>query len=448
MNHEAAKNPPVLLISGEYPPKFCGIGDYTAHLARELAAIGTEVTVITRRDTSRAGRRDTSRAGRRDTSRAGRRDTSRAGRRDTSRAGRRDTSPAGAAGVRGVDVRRMIDNWNVSEARRVLAVVDELGPDTVVHIQYGGFGMRRRPMVNLLPAYLRARRPGCRLVLTLHEYRAHRLRARIPIMPMVMASHGVICVDQPDLPYLRRLGRITHPAFRCIPISPNIMPVPSSPELRAEWRRELGIAGDEPVVLYFGNIEPLKGFPDLVAAVKSLRQGGLGLRLLVVGGFDPDNAWLERHAEGIRESLESGLRDGSVVALPKLPAEQVSHCMHAADVAAFPYIHGARSNRGSLLAAIGHLLPVVTTEGKQTAAGFAEDFGVAVAPAGDVLGVAERLREVLESAPVRQRLRTRMAEVARTFSWREVARRTLDFYHDLEPAVARAEPRELATRRA
>ena len=407
------KSSPVLLIAGEYPPKFCGIGDYTAHLARELAALGSKVTVITRRDTAAS-----------------------------------DTASSDTAN-HGVDVRRMIDNWNFSETRRVLEVVDELGSDTVVHIQYGGFGMRRRPMVNLLPAYLRARRPGCRLVLTLHELRALRLRARVPIVPMVLASHGVLCVDQPDLSHLKRLSRLTGPKLGCLPISPNILPVPASPEQRARWRRELGIAGDEPVVLYFGNIEPLKGFPDLVAAVKHLRHHGMGLRLLVVGGFDPENAWLERHVEGIRESLESGLRDGSVVTLPKLPAEQVSHCMHAADVAVFPYVHGARSNRGSLLAAIAHLLPVVTTEGIQTCAGFGQNFGVALAPAGDTSAIAERLREVLRSAALRQRMRARMEAVRRTFSWPDIARRTLDFYHQLEPVAARAQPRdELATGRA
>ncbi len=397
MSHpQASPHPRVLLITGLYPPRFCGIGDYTAHLAESLADLGTRVTVVTRRDTSSG------------------------------------PEPATA----GVDVRRIIENWDFSEVRRVLEVIDELGPETIVHIQYGGFGMRRRPMINLLPMILRARRPRCRVALTLHEFRAHRLRARLPIVPMAAASHGVVCVDPPDLSYLRPLARFTRPALRCIPIAPNIMPVPVNPVRRARWRRQLGIDGDEPVVLYFGNIEPLKGFPDLVAAIKQLRQSGTALRLLVVGGFEPGNAWLERHAKGVRESLESGLRDGSVVTLPKLPAEQVSHCMHAADVAVFPYIHGARSNRGSLLAAIAHLLPVVTTDGQQTPPGFALDFGVATVPAGNSLALAEKMRQVLESSERRQAMRLRMTTVRQSFSWRDLAQRSLAFYRDLLPSRA------------
>ncbi len=400
MSHQpASTHPPVLLITGLYPPRFCGIGDYTAHLAKSLANLGTRVTVLTRRVPTRADRRDSSSGPETETA--------------------------------GVDVRRIIENWNFSEVRRVLEVIDELGPETVVHIQYGGFGMRRRPMVNLLPMILRARRPRCRVVLTLHEFRAHRLRARLPIVPMVAASHGVVCVDPPDLPYLRRFTRLTRTALGCHSMLPTIMPVAVDPIRRARWRRELGIAGDQPVVLYFGNIEPLKGFPDLASAVKTLRQGGSDLRLLVVGGFEPGNAWLERHTQGIRESLESGIRDGSVIPLPKVPAEQVSHCMHAADVAVFPYIHGARSNRTSLLAAIAHLLPVVTTDGWQTPPGFAQDFGVATVPAGNALALAEKLHQVLDSSARRQAMRLRMTTVRQSFSWRDLAQRSLAFYRDL-----------------
>lgn len=251
---------------------------------------------------------------------------------------------------------------------------------------------------------------------------------------MLAASHGVLCVDPPDLAYLRRWSWITRPALDCIPTAPTILPVPTSVTQRSEWRRETGIGGDEPVVLYFGNIEPLKGFPDLVAAVKHLRQTGMASRLLVVGGFEPGNAWLERHAQGIRQSLEGGLRDGSVVILPKLPAEQVSHCMHAADAAVFPYVRGARSNRTSLLAAIAHLLPVVTTEGPQTPAGFAQHFGVALVPAGDSFALAEKLRYLLASPALQHSMRSRMAAVRQTFSWQETAHRSMAFYRNLQPS--------------
>jgi glycosyltransferase involved in cell wall biosynthesis len=52
---------------------------------------------------------------------------------------------------------------------------------------------------------------------------------------------------------------------------------------RAEARRRLGIQGDGPVLLFVGNLQPVKGLEVMVAACKQLRVRGQDFRLYLVG---------------------------------------------------------------------------------------------------------------------------------------------------------------------
>ena len=172
----------VLIVVGEFPPLFGGISDYTGLLARELTNIGLHVTVVT----SKAKDQD-------------------------------DRSLR-----QGVDIRRVLSEWRLSEVRTILRTIDEMGHDTVVHLQYGGFANRRRPMVIMLPLILRLFRPHCRVVVTLHEFRPQRTRWRVWALPMIMAAHGLIFVDPPDRKLLIRWTKLKRPRMECIPIAPNI----------------------------------------------------------------------------------------------------------------------------------------------------------------------------------------------------------------------------------
>ena len=66
-----------------------------------------------------------------------------------------------------------------------------------------------------------------------------------------------------------------------------------TPSRRSDsWRRSLGYAKDEPVLLFFGRLVQEKGLDTFVATVKALEARGHAIRPLFVGD-GPARAWLE-----------------------------------------------------------------------------------------------------------------------------------------------------------
>ncbi len=385
----------VVMVVGEFPPLFGGISDYTAFLAKEFVKLGIRVVVVTTKVNSFA----------------------------------RESFDEG------VDVRRIMSKWRMREVRFILNIIDEMGPGTIVNLQYGGYATQRRPMVTLLPAILRLLRPHCRVVVTLHEFRGQRLRWRMWTVPMPLAAHGLIFVDPPDRKLLARWTTLRRPRIKCIPIAPTIPPVPVTSAQRRTWRQNLGVVDDRPIVVFFGSIEPGKGFFDLLKSVKNLREADLPLCLLVIGRFEPWYRW-KSHYES--EVLMGGVETGWVKLVEKSSPSVVSQYLHASDVAVFPFIRGARSNRSSLLTAIAHGLPVVTTRGVDTPDGFDEQFGVALVPAQNVLALSTCLKGVLMSEELKEQMKVRALKAAMAFSWPSIARTSAGFYASLTVALTHA----------
>ena len=127
---------------------------------------------------------------------------------------------------------------------------------------------------------------------------------------------------------------------------------------RATW----GAGPGDWLLAYFGFLNANKGGETLVRALKNLVAGGRPARLLMVGGqvgaSDPTNfAYLEK-VKGIIGELGLVERVGWTGFTD--PAE-VSANLCAADCAVLPYREGASLRHGSLMAALAHGLPIVTT---------------------------------------------------------------------------------------
>lgn len=375
----------VLMVVGEFPPQWGGLADGTAHLVRELACLGVEVTVLTTKMNSQKDR----------------------------------------TRCEGVEIRRVMSAWKLSEIGSVLEAVDEIGPGTIVHLMYGSPANRRRLLVNFLPLLLRWLRPNCRAVVTIHEFRTQRTRYRLWALPMLLAAHGLISVDPPDRKALLHWTKAKRPRIEWIPVAPNILPVPVTDASRRAWRLNLGIKDNTPIVTFFGSIWPQKGVLDLLQAINMLRNEGLSACLLLIGWFAGGDRGYESE---VRKALAEGLSAGWIKLEERCPSKTVSEYLHASDVAVFPFHRGARSNNASLLAAIAHGLPAITTRGVDTMAGFAEQFGVLLVPARDQVALTKCLGQVLRLEDARRSLRVKALEAAKGFSWSSIASRTAEFY--------------------
>lgn len=377
-----------VLFVGDYPPPFAGIADYTELLGQELVRLGTNVTVLTTKTMGQDSR----------------------------------------SLRQGVDVRRAMVKWHLLEIRSILRVIDEMGPETILSLMYGGLAMRRRPLVILLPLLLRVLRPHCRVIVTIHEFRTHRTRWRLWTLPMIMAAHGLIFVDEPEREYLLRWTKLKTPRMECIPIASNISPVPVTETLRSLWRERLDISEDVPVITFFGGISRQKGVLDLIDAVDRLRRDGVRGCLLLLGRFDSGYIGNEGYEDIVREAIREGLSQGWIKLAENCPSSTVSEYLHASDIVVLPFVRGARSNNSSILASVDHGLPVLTTKGIDTPDGFAAQFGVVLVPAGDRGALGKRLKEILLSDEAKAQLKTRALSSASAVSWASLASKTAAFY--------------------
>ena len=367
--------PRVLMISGDFPPFMSGVGDYVDKLAAALHEQGADVTVLTSA-----------------------------------------SAPDPADGKRGFRLSRIVDGWGMGNRK---AIIDHCrqGYD-VIHLQYPSVKYGKSLLINVLPALLKLSGVHTRTLVTIHDFRVMRRRWRARVAPTLWSVDGLIHVDEKDWPWIRRWGVSNGKPRAHIPIAANAQPVSVDAQSRKKWRAELGLAEDETAVAFFGILYPHKGLGELVGAVQDLRSQGRKVRLLVMGDFDRQADW--------RAPMERLLADPAVIWVQGAPLDEVSRCLHAADLAALPFHSGASTNRGSLLSTLAHGLPTVTTNGPATPPNFDKDFDVLLVPVQDRSALAASIARLMDDPALRQQMH--QAGIARHRTWAAIASETLEFY--------------------
>lgn len=362
------------MVSGDFPPAVTGVGDYTRRLVDVLASAGTRVHMFT------------------------------------------GAPPGRAASA---------SDWGLGVMPRILSSIDRLEHPILVHIQYPALAYGRLPAINLLPALVKLVRPRCKVVLTVHEFRSMRRRWRLRVVPMLRAADAVVVPDELDAPLVARWTRRSARTV-AIPIGPNILPVAMDAAARQAWRAELGLPGADPIVVFFGGVYEHKGVLELISAVQGLRAGATPVRLLIVGTPDPGGQFAAQVNQLVQGDNARWARW-----LPEASPEVVSRCLAAADLAALPFHSGAMTNRASLLVALAHGVPAVTTRTQATPGWFGRETGMALVPPRDPSKLQECLLDLLRNPTLRDELRRGALAYASTFSWEAVGRQTLDLYRSL-----------------
>jgi glycosyltransferase involved in cell wall biosynthesis len=122
-------------------------------------------------------------------------------------------------------------------------------------------------------------------------------------------------------------------------------------------RQRLGLAPDDKVILFFGNIAPYKGLEFLIAAFETLAAAEEKLRLIVAGR--PKGA--EDYWAGLLEKINrSAARGQMILKIEYVPDAETEIYFKAADVMVLPYTHIYQS--GVLALGYGFGLPVIATE--------------------------------------------------------------------------------------
>jgi polysaccharide biosynthesis protein PslF len=412
----------VTMISAEYPPQPGGIGDYTRRLGQTLVERGHHVSVLTIFD-CRLTIYDLQNKERN-------------------------------------HVPKIVDrsaNWGWRIWREIRLALAHSQPD-ILHIQYQTGAYAMHPAINFLPWRLRlaARRPA--VVVTAHDLlppylfpKAGPLRQWVTRRLLADADAAVV-TNEEDFARVAgdwglgsgkreaesgsqsRIPNRQPPLL--IPIGSNIVVAPADGYDRAAWRARLAIGADQTLLVYFGLISRSKGLDTLLDALARLPAH---YRLLIVGG--PASAPEDRaYADAIgRQIGQLGLAQRVTLAGHCAEAEVSAHLL-AADMAALPFADGASFRRGSLLAALAHGTPVVTTKPREprtknresandpaalgsrfSVPALVDGENVLLVPPGDSPALADAIERLAQDPRLRERLAAGGRELAAQLSWDSIA---------------------------
>jgi glycosyltransferase involved in cell wall biosynthesis len=210
--------------------------------------------------------------------------------------------------------------------------------------------------------------------------------------------------------------RRPRPSPHVIPIGSNIPVAPPPGYTPAAWRAALGIPPDALLVAYFGLLSSSKGADLLVEALASLTRPW---RLLLIGGSAtaPQDV---AHAEAVRARIAALGHVHHVIATGHVSPAEVSAHLLAADMVALPYRDGASFRRGSLLAALAHGRPVVTTAPASPDDESLLSSAARLVPP-DAAALAQALLRLADDSAERARLGAAGQALAARFSWESIA---------------------------
>lgn len=211
--------------------------------------------------------------------------------------------------------------------------------------------------------------------------------------------------------------------------------VPHTGLMPAEARARLGLATDDRVLLFFGNIAPYKGLEYLAEALPHLLARSPRYRLVVAGPLKPgaDDYW--RRVEQILAPHS----DRVLARAEFIPDEDVEIYCTAADVLVLPYVHIFQS--GVLFLGFSFGLPALVADvGSLTDDVVEGENGFAFQPR-DVRSLVDAVSRYFDSPlaqmpdAVRRQQIIKRAEA--THSWDTVAATTVGVYTNRNMAVSR-----------
>jgi glycosyltransferase involved in cell wall biosynthesis len=216
-----------------------------------------------------------------------------------------------------------------------------------------------------------------------------------------------------------------------IPIGSNISPRLPSGYNREEWRARWGVK-DETFLSYFGLLHESKGVETLLRALARLLEGGKRVKLLMVGGkvgaSDPTTTDYAHRMEALGREL--GLAD-QLLWTGYVDDEEVSANLLASDICVLPYKDGVSLRRGSLMAALAHGLPLISTRSSIQVNELIEGENIVLVPPDDVEALAAKIQELAASEGLRRRLGDGAKRLSQAFSWERIAEETVALYSSL-----------------
>lgn len=377
----------VALFCPDYPPsgRQGGIQDYSQHLVKALTGQGLDVTVITGEGYSGKGK-------------------------------------DGLA-----TIVKFPEPWDKRWALRVVEELEERSVE-LVNLQYSP-AMFENPH-QLGWSVLAARFPS---VVSFHTLWGGS-RWNVPAaVRLLHSAHQVIATNSEILHLMRRYLPWTLSKTAFVPIGSNIIPHEQE-DVHKEVIGRYNIRRDRLLLVYFGMAYPGKGLDLLLGAASRLENAqGLNFQLLCVGGGVSDvNTY---QSEGQRKVSELGL-EKQVTWTGRIPASHVSSLLTVSDMVVLPYEAGASDRRGSLLAALAHGKPIVTTRPRIRIPHFSNGKNMIWPETTSPESLSRTITRLYGDRSLQETLGKGALELASKLQWGEIAEDTKLLFEKLRDAAA------------
>jgi glycosyltransferase involved in cell wall biosynthesis len=420
------------LVTGEYPPMEGGVGDFTHELARALTELQHEVHVITRTGcgTSRATSSDS---------------TSEINDAEIPQADKKGEGPV---------VHAIIPRWDWRSSLSVMRLVRSLQLE-ILNIQYQAAAYDLHPAINFYPFSIpltnrwqsrvealnpRRRKPerikglsdSPTFVVTFHDLKvpylfpkAGDLRDRV-VTFLARRADAAITTNLLDELTLsaRSVGQVER-----IPIGSNITPVLPGGYDRDAWRAKWQVKPQDFLLGHFGFFNARKGIETLVRSLAYLEPS---YHLLFIGGtVGSSDATNKAYVERI-EALTTQLRlTDRVHYTGYAPETEVSAAFSALDLCVLPYLDGASFHHGTLMAALTHGQPIVSTLPRVRVPELVHGKNIWLIRPGDVEMLVDAVNTLSTEPHRRQRLAQGAKALSKQFSWECIAAKTANLFESL-----------------
>ncbi len=305
----------------------------------------------------------------------------------------------------------------------------------ILNIQYQTAAYQMHPAVNFLPWRLRLLRDRPGVVTTFHDLKLPYLLPKAGALrrwvtsALIRGSDATIVTNAEDL---LKAEAYAPRRLHLFPIGSNIAPQVPPGYDREKWRQRWGVRPDETLLCYFGFLHESKGGEMLFRSLARLVAAGESVKLLMIGGrvgsSDPSNVAYLQKMEVLIEEL--GVAD-RVSWTDYVAAPEVSASFWASDICVLPYRDGASFRRGTLMAALAHGVPIVSTFPRVEVAQIIENVNMGLVPPDDEEALADKISEVAASPRLREQLANGAAALSQLFSWESIAEDTMRLYEEV-----------------
>ncbi|MCB8925056.1 MAG: glycosyltransferase family 4 protein [Ardenticatenaceae bacterium] len=400
------------LVTGEYPPMEGGVGAFTAELAKALHELGHTVHIITSREAR------------------------------PSDAPRTFTSAIEPIDIGFAQLHPRLNRWRWPSLAVIADIVLRYELD-VVNIQYqpAAYNMKSAA-INFLPWRLKNM---VKTAVTFHDLRVPYLFPKVgPLRQtavnfLARSADGIIATNPAD--YQSLISNLQSPSFfqrkgaktpkvAQIAIGSNITVHPTNHIETEDIRHSLGLQPQDALLGYFGFLNESKGADTLIEALAGLDGR---FHLVFIGGQTgaSDAANNQSFLDGLQAQIESLGVTERVHWTGFLSDARVSAHLQAADMLVMPYRDGASLRRGTLMAALAHGRPLITTAPTAPTPQLVSGENCWLVPVGDVGALRTAVQTLANDVALREKLGQGAAQLAEQFSWGKIAAETAEFYNFL-----------------